>query len=273
MPAAYGAIPTSASPRLPIGGNDTISRTDSEAGFIFGPSAPTWKSSLRFIFLSNWINVLLVFVPLGIVSGLLGWSDLWTFTFNFFALLPMAKLLGVATEEVWFESWTLCLILDAKRKYSAFSPTARSAHQSDSRWASKRHVRQCCGVDRRFNCVAKRTYQSRASIITWKHSEQPIACTGCKLLSRRALLQGSKVQRDSRTNQCQLAIYVSWIADRTPNGHSLMGCPLFRTVMAFVIPAAFSFTVPEDSQKLLLELSRGTAVCCKYTKTRRSTKA
>ncbi|TPX72654.1 hypothetical protein SpCBS45565_g00225 [Spizellomyces sp. 'palustris'] len=95
MPAAYGAIPASASPRL-----RNVTRSDSDAGFIFGPPPPSWSTSLRYIFLSNWINILLVFCPLGIISALWGWPDALTFAFNFMALLPMAKLLGLATEEL-----------------------------------------------------------------------------------------------------------------------------------------------------------------------------
>jgi len=49
---------------------------------------------------SNWINVLLIFVPLGILAGALEWSQTLIFVFNFLALMPMAKLLGLATEEL-----------------------------------------------------------------------------------------------------------------------------------------------------------------------------
>lgn len=45
-------------------------------------------------------SVLLLAVPLGIMSPSLGWSDSWTFWLNFLALVPLAKILGDATEEL-----------------------------------------------------------------------------------------------------------------------------------------------------------------------------
>lgn len=49
---------------------------------------------------SNYVNVLLVFVPLGIISGAMGWSPTAVFILNFFAIIPLASLLSFATEEV-----------------------------------------------------------------------------------------------------------------------------------------------------------------------------
>ena len=49
---------------------------------------------------SNYVNVLLVFVPLGIVSGAVGWSSTATFILNFLAIIPLASLLSFATEEL-----------------------------------------------------------------------------------------------------------------------------------------------------------------------------
>ncbi|CRG90295.1 hypothetical protein PISL3812_07338 [Talaromyces islandicus] len=49
---------------------------------------------------SNYVNVLLVFVPLGIVSGVLEWGAATVFTLNFFAIMPLASLLSFATEEL-----------------------------------------------------------------------------------------------------------------------------------------------------------------------------
>lgn len=46
------------------------------------------------------LNVLCIFVPLGIISAMSGWSDIYTFWFNFFALIPLAGLLGNCTEEL-----------------------------------------------------------------------------------------------------------------------------------------------------------------------------
>ncbi|PGH16803.1 calcium/proton exchanger [Helicocarpus griseus UAMH5409] len=49
---------------------------------------------------SNYINLLLVFVPLGMVSGKVGWSATTTFVLNFLAIIPLASLMGFATEEL-----------------------------------------------------------------------------------------------------------------------------------------------------------------------------
>ena len=49
---------------------------------------------------SNYVNVLLVFVPLGIVSGAVGWSPTAIFILNFLAIIPLASLLSFATEEM-----------------------------------------------------------------------------------------------------------------------------------------------------------------------------
>jgi Ca2+:H+ antiporter len=55
----------------------------------------TWE-----ILKTNYVNVLLVFVPLGIVSGMLEWSPVVTFILNFIAIIPLASLLAFATEEL-----------------------------------------------------------------------------------------------------------------------------------------------------------------------------
>lgn len=49
---------------------------------------------------SNYVNILLVFVPLGIISGALGWNPTATFILNFAAIIPLAALLAFATEEL-----------------------------------------------------------------------------------------------------------------------------------------------------------------------------
>lgn len=49
---------------------------------------------------SNYVNVLLVFVPAGIVLGILDVNPTATFIVNFFAIIPLAALLSFATEEL-----------------------------------------------------------------------------------------------------------------------------------------------------------------------------
>ena len=48
----------------------------------------------------SWINVLLVFLPLGILWGAMEWNSSTVFIFNFLAIIPLAKLLGFATEQI-----------------------------------------------------------------------------------------------------------------------------------------------------------------------------
>ncbi|KAH8700478.1 putative calcium ion transporter Vcx1 [Talaromyces proteolyticus] len=49
---------------------------------------------------SNYVHILLVFVPLGIVSGVLEWGAATVFVLNFLAIMPLASLLSFATEEL-----------------------------------------------------------------------------------------------------------------------------------------------------------------------------
>lgn len=49
---------------------------------------------------SNYVNLLLVFVPLGIIAGAAGWNPTTVFILNFLAIIPLAALLSFATEEL-----------------------------------------------------------------------------------------------------------------------------------------------------------------------------
>ncbi|EAW08298.1 putative calcium ion transporter Vcx1 [Aspergillus clavatus NRRL 1] len=55
----------------------------------------TWSTLVR-----DYVNLLLVFVPLGIVSGALHWDSTVVFSLNFIAIIPLASLLSFATEEL-----------------------------------------------------------------------------------------------------------------------------------------------------------------------------
>lgn len=46
------------------------------------------------------MNVLLVFVPLGMAAHFLGWSQTLVFLFNFLGVIPLAMILGRATEDI-----------------------------------------------------------------------------------------------------------------------------------------------------------------------------
>jgi hypothetical protein len=69
--------------------------------------APGWASYPKHalgisweVLRSNYVNVMLVFVPLGIVAGELGWAPIPVFSLNFLAIIPLASLLSFATEEL-----------------------------------------------------------------------------------------------------------------------------------------------------------------------------
>ncbi|KAG0241166.1 Sodium/calcium exchanger protein-domain-containing protein [Mortierella sp. GBAus27b] len=55
---------------------------------------------LKTILFATKINVLLIFIPLGIIADRLHWPDVAIFILNFVAIIPLAKLLGYATEEI-----------------------------------------------------------------------------------------------------------------------------------------------------------------------------
>lgn len=79
------------------------STENSDLGLTSSPFAsepPTILKSLKLILTNSWINVLLVFIPLGYIAYALKWSDTLVFTLNFMAIIPLAKLLGFATEDV-----------------------------------------------------------------------------------------------------------------------------------------------------------------------------
>lgn len=62
-------------------------------------AAPNIVTSLYWLFTNSWLNVLLVFVPLGFVAEFAHWPAVWRFSLNFLAIVPLAKLLGDATEQ------------------------------------------------------------------------------------------------------------------------------------------------------------------------------
>jgi len=64
------------------------------------PTSPSLRKSFKIILFNSWINVFLVFIPLGYIAYALKWSDTWVFTLNFLAIIPLAKLLGFATEDI-----------------------------------------------------------------------------------------------------------------------------------------------------------------------------
>ncbi|KAG6027087.1 hypothetical protein E4U41_001053 [Claviceps citrina] len=71
---------------------------DSES-IVVRSAAYTWHVT-KVTLLSNYVNFLLVMVPIGIAAGALGWGSTAVFTINFFAIIPLAAVLSFATEEI-----------------------------------------------------------------------------------------------------------------------------------------------------------------------------
>lgn len=60
----------------------------------------SWMHKIHNIFVSSYVNILLIFVPLGIIAYHLAWGAKAVFLLNFLAIIPLAALLGYATEEI-----------------------------------------------------------------------------------------------------------------------------------------------------------------------------
>ena len=80
--------------------NGTDSRTPLLGGLPRRSRRLPFIRALRIILFSNYVNVLLIFLPLGIISGILGWTAPLTFSFNFLAIIALASLLSFGTEEL-----------------------------------------------------------------------------------------------------------------------------------------------------------------------------
>ncbi|KDO32541.1 calcium/proton exchanger [Saprolegnia parasitica CBS 223.65] len=52
----------------------------------------------------SYINTLLLFVPFGVWSYYANWNAAWVFTFNFLAMIPLARTIGDATEAVAYHA-------------------------------------------------------------------------------------------------------------------------------------------------------------------------
>jgi Ca2+:H+ antiporter len=57
-------------------------------------------NALKATLYCSYANALLVFVPLGVVAGALGWNSAAIFILNFLAIFPLAALLSYSTEEL-----------------------------------------------------------------------------------------------------------------------------------------------------------------------------
>ncbi|KAF9246380.1 calcium proton exchanger [Melanogaster broomeanus] len=106
--------PSELSPLLESGGIQSGSWLHRVLHRFKAEGEPSWLSSYKFFFFSSWLNILLVFVPLSVLSHNLQWDAALRFTFSFVAIVPLAKLLGDATEQLSFKfGQTLSGLLNA----------------------------------------------------------------------------------------------------------------------------------------------------------------
>lgn len=64
------------------------------------PGAPGVRQSILAILKTSWLNVLLIFIPLSWIFHFLDLNNTLIFVFSFLAIVPLAKLLAFATDEL-----------------------------------------------------------------------------------------------------------------------------------------------------------------------------
>ncbi|EIN07147.1 calcium/proton exchanger [Punctularia strigosozonata HHB-11173 SS5] len=68
--------------------------------FFKAEGEPSWAASYRHFIFGSYVNILLVFVPLSFISHHLHWDAALRFGFSFMAIMPLAALLGDATDQM-----------------------------------------------------------------------------------------------------------------------------------------------------------------------------
>ncbi|KAG1749618.1 Sodium/calcium exchanger protein-domain-containing protein [Suillus paluster] len=81
-------------------GHVKLSFTCRAVSFLKGAGEPSWAESFNFFIFGTWFNILLVFIPLSFFSHYLDWDAGLRFLFSFMAIVPLAKLLGEATDQL-----------------------------------------------------------------------------------------------------------------------------------------------------------------------------
>ncbi|RLO05520.1 hypothetical protein DYB28_005356 [Aphanomyces astaci] len=59
---------------------------------------PGQLRAILHLFTGSWINLLLLVAPLAVVAHFNHWPDVWVFVINFLVMMPLANILGEATE-------------------------------------------------------------------------------------------------------------------------------------------------------------------------------
>lgn len=91
------------SPLLENGGHSchrNLSLPRRLVSFVKGEDEPSWPESFKFFIFGTWFNILLVFIPLSFISHSMNWDAGLIFLFSFMAIVPLAKLLGEATDQL-----------------------------------------------------------------------------------------------------------------------------------------------------------------------------
>ncbi|KAL9127400.1 MAG: hypothetical protein Q9217_003718 [Psora testacea] len=81
-------------------GHDSSRRRTSSGLFQKDTRKYSAGSQLRATLLNSWINILLIFVPIGIAVNYAGIPKVGVFVINFIAIIPLAAMLSYATEEI-----------------------------------------------------------------------------------------------------------------------------------------------------------------------------
>ncbi|KAG1877648.1 calcium proton exchanger [Suillus subalutaceus] len=81
-------------------GHRSSSLTRRVVNFMRGEDEPSWAESFNFFIFGTWFNILLVFIPLSFISHIMDWDAGLIFFFSLMAIVPLAKLLGEATEQL-----------------------------------------------------------------------------------------------------------------------------------------------------------------------------
>lgn len=95
-------------------GNGSTSSRRSFQEMLKAEGEPGYLQSFRYFVFGSWLNLLLLFVPLSAVAHYSNWDAALRFSFSFVAIIPLAKLLGDATEQMSFSlGQTLAGLLNA----------------------------------------------------------------------------------------------------------------------------------------------------------------
>jgi Ca2+:H+ antiporter len=92
--------PTESTAQIGANGVDSLSDASSHSRRPWAKALIYTGDVTKATLCSSYANVLLVFVPLGIVSAALEWNPTAVFTLNFLAMFPLASLLSYSTDEL-----------------------------------------------------------------------------------------------------------------------------------------------------------------------------